>query len=498
MDVQLHISTDEQIISPLCDFSYSWCLSCGLSDIEATRFTIAVSELISDIILFAYPQGNRGHFDLTFTHTLSDVELIVSEVGEPFDPDQHRYNPEKAVKEGDFEGAGFRLIRRFCDEFLFINKGKEGKEFRLSKKVSVHDLDQLLQLSRSRQPASSKLQDDKISEEQFDVKKITPADAEDIAKLIYRTYEYTYTKEDLYFPKKIEKAVLGQQKLGVITRNEAGEAIGYFAVLKKQDSNVAEVGEAVVSPAYRRRGIMSKMMEQLIVTAREQNLGGLFGKAVTLHPVSQRVNSKYGFITTALMLAETDNVVFKGFDEQYPQPVSVVIDFLPLSIPPRKTVYLPTEYSDILQETYEQLDIPILIKESSSSEFAEKSNIQLTINYSDSTSLIIVNKYGPDFHTVLSDMLESLQKQESPNAIYIDLPLENPATPTQFNKIKDLGFFYCGLAPQFHYESDFLRLQKIHTEVDLELVDIYSEFGLKLKTTIASEYDRDTKIERHS
>jgi len=488
MDIQIQISTDEQAISPVCDFTHRWCLNCGLDEGEATRFAVAVSELITDIILFAYPQHTTAHFDLTFSNSFSNIELIVSEVGEPFDPDRHRYDAQKAVDEGDFEGAGFRLIRRFCDEFLFINKGKEGKEFRLSKQVDVRDIDELLQLSRSRRPTETESDDGEPLPQQFDVHKIRPSDAEDIAKLIYRTYEYTYTKEDMYYPKKIEKTVSSKEKLGVIARSEAGEAVGYFAVLKKQDSNIAEVGEAVVSPQHRRRGIMSKMMEQLIVTARDQQLDALFGKAVTLHPVSQRVNHKYDFTSTALMLAETNNVVFKGFDEQYPQPVSVVIDFLPLQIPKRKVVYLPGEHANILMETYEELSIPISAEEPPPFEMADKSDIQLKINYSDATSLIIVHSYGPDFRAVLLDMIESLRKQEQPNAIYIDLPLGNPATPSMFNHIRDLRFIYCGLAPLFHQEEDFLRLQNIAVPLDLALIDMYSDFGKKLKAYIADEY----------
>jgi anti-sigma regulatory factor (Ser/Thr protein kinase)/N-acetylglutamate synthase-like GNAT family acetyltransferase len=489
MDIQLHLSTDEQVLNPICEFTYSWCINSGLSAKEAQRFTVAVSELVSDIILFAYPHESKAYFDLTFKNTLSNVEVIVSEVGEPFDPDRHSYNPEKARTEGEFEGAGLRLIRRFCDEFLFINKGKEGKEFRLSKQVGVHDLDELMELSRSKkpeEPATTKAEDEHI---EYGITQIEPADAEDIAKLIYRTYEYSYSKEDLYYPKKIEKTLLGKEKLGVITRKtNDGEAIGYFAVLKKDDSNIAEVGEAVVSPDYRRRGVMSGMMEELIKTARDKKIDGLYGKAVTLHPVSQRVNHKYDFVTTALMLAESNNVVFKGFDEQYPQPVSVVIDFLPLAMPKSKEVYLPAKYSEILMQTYNELEIPVDKGHDPAPEMAEQSDVQLVINYSDSTSLIIVNKYGPDFRSVLSDMLNSLEKQEEPNAIYLDLPLENSATPEQFSLIESLGFIYCGLAPMFHHEADFLRLQKMYTSLDLELVEIYSDFGKKIKALIADEY----------
>ncbi|NGP88808.1 GNAT family N-acetyltransferase [Fodinibius halophilus] len=489
MDIQLHISTDEEVITPVCDFTYSWCINCGLNDPEATRFTVAVSELVSDIILFAFPYESKASFDLTFKQTLSNIEVVVSEAGEPFDPDQHRYNPKRARKEGDFEGAGLRLIRRFCDEFLFINKGKEGKEFRLSKRLNVHDIDELLELSRSKKPEEPDSSKTAVPEDiSYTISQITPSDAEDIAKLIYRTYEYSYSKEDLYYPKKIEKTLLGKEKLGVITRNQNGMAIGYFAVLKKEDSNVAEVGEAVVSPDYRRRGIMSSMMEQLILTAKEHQLDGLYGKAVTLHPVSQRVNHKYNFITTALMLAESNNIVFKGFDEEYPQPVSVVIDYLPLFETEGKKVYLPEPYADILLETYNELGVSVSRDYESSPTMAEKSDIQLTIDYQDNTSLIVVNRYGSDFNTVLSNMLESLQEQENPNAVYIDLPLENSATPEQFDIVKSLGFIYCGLAPMFHQDSDYLRLQKINTALELELIEIFSDFGQKIKALIADEY----------
>lgn len=487
MDIQLHVSTDEQAINPICDFTHSWCLNCGLSEQEATKFTIAVSELITDIILFAYPKKSVGFFDLTFRQTLTDIEVIASEVGEPFDPDKHRFDPQKALEHNDFEGAGFRLIRRFTDDFLFINRGKEGKEFRLQKKINVHDIDELIELSRAQKP---KEPEKKVSPVTYNIRQVTPSDAEDVAKLIYRTYDYSYSKEELYFPKKIEKTLTGQEKLGVITRSNKGKALGYFAILKKEDSNIAEVGEAVVSPNYRRQGIMSGMMEHLIKVARDHHLLALFGKAVTIHPVSQRVNEKFGFETTGLMLLETNNVVYKGFDEDYPQPVSVVIDVLPLQEPKKKKLYLPAKHADILLETYSKLGIPVAPQQPKKFKMADKSEAELQINYADSTSFIIVEKFGPDFSTVLNKMLDSLIEQENPNVIYLDLPLENEATPSQFKKLQELGFIYCGLVPFFHNESDYLRLQKICIPFDFDLIGVHSEFGQHIKSYIRDEYSQ--------
>ncbi|MDZ7716769.1 MAG: GNAT family N-acetyltransferase [Balneolaceae bacterium] len=494
MDVKLSISTDVKILGPLCDFTYSWSLSNGLTEKQATHFTVAVSELVTDIILFAYPNKSQAQFEIEYKDKLRNVEIIVQEVGEPFDPDRHRYNPEMAVSDGDFEGAGLRLIRRFCDNFLFINKGKEGKEFHLSKEKVIHDIDELIEQSRKEKPNEPKPADLKkaIPEKEFTYKQVTPSDAEDIAKLIYRTYGYTYSKEDLYFPKKIEQTLVGKEKLGIICRSPKGKAAGYFAILKKTDSNIGEVGEAVVSPNYRKRGIMSKMMEHLIEIAKSNKLAGIFGKAVTLHPVSQKVNHKYGFKTTALMLADSKNIKYKGFNEEYPQPISVVIDFLPIGPTKEKTVYLPSKYKKLLLETYKELDIQVKPKDPKSVKLAKKSDIELEINFDDLKALIVIKKYGSDFYSVLAEMLKSLDEQENLNVIYLDLPLENPSTPQQFKVVEKMGFIYSGLAPLFHQENDFLRLQKLMIPMDLNLIEAFSEFGKKVKKEIGNEYHKNT------
>lgn len=491
MDAKFQISTDEQIINPVCDFAYSWGVNCGLSKGEALRFSVAVSELITDVILFAFPGDSKEDIEIEFYHTLSNVEIVVSEMGEPFDPDRHTYDVQKALNQDDFDGAGFLLMRTFSDDFSFINKGKEGKEFRLAKNIQIHDIDELLQQSaeqREAQIGSEADQETHIEIEEFGIDRIKPTDAEDISKLFYRTYGYSYNKEDLYLPKKIEESVLAKDKLGVIARKKDGEAIGFFSVIPKDNSSIAEVAEAVVSPKYRRNGVMSSMMDRIIEIAKTRQLTTLLGEAVTIHPVSQKVNNKFGYKTTAIQLASMVNVKYKGFDEEYPQPVSMALDFLPLIQPSKKAVYLPEKYNEIILGTYGELGIEVEPKELTAYHLADKSDIDLEIDYTSSSSLIIVKRYGTDFFAVLSDMVSSLEKK-SPKTILLDLPLENRATQDQFSNIRSLNFIYCGLLPQYHFSSDFLRLQKVYSTIDFNIIEIYSDLGKKIKSLIADEYN---------
>lgn len=492
MDAKFQLSADDQMIGPVCDFTYSWALNCGLTKGDALRFTVAVSELITDIVLFAFPENSRDSFEIEFRHTFSNAEINVCELGEPFDPDRHKYSPEMALKEGNFEGAGFKLMHSFCDDFSFINEGKEGKKFRLSKYIQIHQIDELLRQPADQRKVTAKSDAEDypvIKVDDFTVQRIQVSDAEDISKLFYRTYGYSYKKEEVYLPKKIETMVLGKEKLGVIAREDEGKAIGYFGVIPAEDSSIAEVGEAIVSPDYRRNGVMSAMLKRLIEIVKSQQFTALYGEAVTIHSISQKVNNKIGFKSAALMLATTSSVQYKGFTKEYSQPGSVVLDILPIVNPPAKSVFVPEKYKEMILKTYDHLGFEVNIVTENPSDVPGKNDSDLKVHYSNSTILITINEYGPDFPDVISDMLKTLEER-NPNTIFLDLPLENSATPEWYSAIDKHGFIYAGVAPQFHYEADYLRLQKVYTELDFSLIEIYSDFGKKIKSYIEHEYNK--------
>lgn len=480
MDAQITVIAKPEVIDSVSSFSYRWCINSGLSRKEATRFALALDELITNVILFAYPD-EKGTFEVTFRNSMFNVEAILTETGEPFDPDLHRYDPSKAIQQSDFEGAGLELVRHFTDTFLFLNRGKQGKEFRISKTIDEPHIKELKpNLQTEPKDASSK-------EQSYTTDIIKPSDAEAISKLIYRTYDYSYTKEDMYFPKKVERGIAQKKKIGVITRDEKDEAVGYFAIIKKEDSNIAEVGEAVVSPAHRRRGVMTRMMEQLIKIAREQGMLGLFGTAVTSHPISQKVNHKFGFVSTGLELAKSDALHMKSLQEEITQPTSIVLDFLPLRPYRRPKLYLPVPYRELLRKIYSSLDVEIKTGEPASGSLEEESEIDVKINYKDHFALILVESYGKDFEEVFHDLSESL-KDKKLNAVYVDLPLDQTGTPHFLDVIRGEGYQFSGITPLFHKEKDYLRMQKIYAPMDFDLIEVFSELAKEIKTQVSREY----------
>ncbi|HMB99108.1 MAG TPA: GNAT family N-acetyltransferase, partial [Balneolaceae bacterium] len=318
---------------------------------------------------------------------------------------------------------------------------------------------------------------------------VTTSDAEDIAKLIYKSYNYTYNKEEMYFPKLQETALQQGYKFGTIVRTSQGGPVGYFAVIRNTDSLVGEIGEAVVAPEHRKRGLMKRMINELIDMSKERGLLGLYGFALTVHIVSQIVNQKFNFKNTAILLSNLYGASFKGFDEHYPQPVSVIADFLPLYSRRTNSVYLPGSYEPILKEIYSQFEAsPAINKlpENIEKPF-EETELKLNISYSGNTATIVCYQYGKTFENSCASILKSLSGLKL-NAIYIDLPLDHPWIDNAVNWISGQGFIFSGLMPLIHSEKDFFRMQKIQTTLDFNLIHTKPEMAAKLKNIVSKEY----------
>ena len=483
MDQTLHLPNHVNVIGPTTDYAYKWSLNVGLSDEKALRMALAVDELVTDVVRFAFP-GEEATFDVTFRSDLSTAEVIVHERGEPFDPSRYTYSPQRAIQDDNFDGAGFALIQHCVDDFAFINRGREGKEFRL---VQLIESDHIADLHPTEQPDPDAEREDV----EYTLSNVRPRDAEDIAKLIYRTYGYTYAKEDLYYPERIERALEQGEKFGVVARSNLGRAVGYFAVLQSSDSDIGEVGEAVVDVNHRRRGLMKRMLRSLIDQANERQLSGVYGEAVTVHDISQRVNHHFGMMSTALLLGLFPPERFRGLSDERTQPITIVIDFRPLVPYETVTAYLPGAYEDLLRQIYDALnvdDLNVLPTSAATSrdQLPPTTKMDTRIRYRYNHVVFVVEEPGRDLGGQVEQALVDLEDEDMAVAC-VDLPVDDPSTPAATDLLREKGFVFAGLMPRFHQGHDYLRLQYPLVELDPEAIKVYSDLATTIKSHILEE-----------
>ena len=220
MDISLKFPNEASIISGISDFTYAWGINSGLEVKSSKELSLATTELVTDIIRFAYG-SSKEEFEISFRQSPKHVEIIVHEFGEPFDPERHLFNIEKVKSENNFDGAGFRIIRHFTDEFLYLNKGKQGKEYRLVKAFNDAHIEQLFGSGQI------DVQEETVKEYkgEYHVIPIRIKDAEIVSQLIYRTYKHSYYKDILYYPKKVALALEQESKFGVLTKTDSGESV---------------------------------------------------------------------------------------------------------------------------------------------------------------------------------------------------------------------------------------------------------------------------------
>ena len=480
-DQTLHLPDHVSIIGPTTDYAYKWGLNVGLSEERALRLALAVDELVTDVVRFAFPASD-GSFTITFRSDLSKAEVILHEKGEPFDPTRYPYDPERAINEGRFEGAGFTVVRHFVDDFAFLNRGREGKEFRIVQHVeSEHIADHV-----TLEPDEPDADREEVS---YTISTVEPTEAVEIAKLIYRTYGYTYVREELYYPERIERALEQGEKFGVLVRTDQGRAVGYFAVLKASDSNIGEVGEAVVDVNHRRRGLMKRMLGALIDQANERGLSGVFGEALTVHNISQRVNAHFGMESTAFLLALFPPQRFRNLTGDFTQPISIIIDFRPLK--PYETVraYLPAPYEDMLRRIYDALDVDdlqVLDGATPADQLPDTTEMDTRIRYNFNHVTFVVETVGTDLVEQVQQVLTDLEDEQM-NVAYVDLPVDDPSTPAATSMLRDADFVFAGLMPRFHHERDYLRLQQPMVDLNPDAIEVYSDLAVMLKNHVMEE-----------
>lgn len=484
MEAHLILESRLESIEAATDFTWRWCANLGLDHEEASQMSLAVDEILTDVLIHAYRE-QKGYAEIWYQYSLSELEIIIQEKGEPFDPERYRYDSQQASEKGDFEGAGLEIVRKVTDRFHFLNRGNEGKEFRLVKQFKSRHIEEIEQ----KKAGEAEEEKDTTVDQKYELRPVKEEDSGHVSRLIYRCYGYDYSKEDLYFPSRVERALRHENKFGVMVRTKDEIPVGYFAVIKNRDSQIGEVGEAVVIKQHRGQGLMKRMLNELIEMSQEKGLVGLYGKAMTVHTISQKVNAKFGFSSTAFIIAKSPRFYRKTSGGSDREAIGAILDFRVLAPEWNVSVYLPKLYESVLRDIYSQFDKkPVFKKLAEKPQKLEKeTQLDLSFNYESNNALIIVREYGDRFERKCLQMFKSLEALKL-GAIFIDLPLQNEWIDPAVEWLREQGYIFCGLMPLFHHEKDHLRMQKINLSIDFDTLETYSETAAALKELIREEY----------
>ena len=465
------VPNDPAYIAGLVSYCSEICAGIGFTPRDIREISTALNEACTNVITHAFDPDEDESFTVTFEILDDGLLILIDEMGFPF---------SFTVEEETKTAPGLHAIEENMDRVVFINRGKDGKELQLYKYLRGRHVREFFTEDELKPYGVSTGESVAIN---LSFRLMRPDEALEISRCIYRAYKYTYMKEELYFPERIEAMNRDGSMVSTVCVTDAGEVVGHFALMPNPNGRVAEIGVAVVVPKYRGRGIMKKLLEYIIDVARSRSLTALYGNAFTTHKLSQKTNLRYGFVETALQLGRMPPGSIHMMKERGLKGAGHLFTFFKyLSEPEDYRVHLPARHMEILLEIYRALGVrrthagPFDHKAGG---LPEESVLELSIKPFHKTAVIYVKGYGKDLLKRVNAKLIELANRDF-NAVYLDLLLSDPHTPEVTGRLEGLGCFFSGLLPDYA-DGDILRLQHYNTRVEYDEILTESRFAEDLK-----------------
>lgn len=457
---------------------------------ELASLETAVFEGFKNSVEHGYPSGERGPISIKIEKTALGLKVIIKDQGIPFDAQSAFICNVDGVKINHIRGLC--LLRSLVDDAQLKSLGPDGKELIIEKYANASKIVEYFSENTLKAYPLDKVsgQGDSNPSGEFTIGRLKPEEAVEVSRCVYKSYGYSYALDHVYYPDRIIGLNRDGHMISAVCRTPENEVAGHCAlVFHNRKSKIAELAQAFVKPEYRAKGCFSKMNQYLIDQAKDMDLLGLYGQAVTNHTYSQRMGLALGMKDCAIKLGYVpENASFKGITDRLPQRDTLLVQFLFLKEDKRHKIFAPARHEQMIMD---------LLKSSGSKGLSEKpakepvyepvsgDTISVQIMKTLKASVITLRQYTKtsieDVRTALMDLCA-----QDIEIIHLYLNLEDPMTYFKTEEFEAIGFFFSGVLPG-HMGSDSLILQYLNNlEIDYDLIKIRSEKGKQLLNYIKS------------
>ncbi len=193
--------------------------SAALHPHEVALASKAAALAVEYAILFGYPEGRMDQITLDAWLDGEALNVNVHDDGVPELPGTNQNDPDQIAFESRLAAA---LKPLQWHEWKLLGYG--GKEIRFSISAAQPEAS-LLTISLPRRTAAEPVEAD-----QYVIRRLSPKDAPQVSRLVYRTYGHTYDDEDYYYPDKIVAENETAAMVSIVAVHPSGEVVGHYAL----------------------------------------------------------------------------------------------------------------------------------------------------------------------------------------------------------------------------------------------------------------------------
>jgi serine/threonine-protein kinase RsbW len=234
--------------------------------------------------------------------------------------------------------------------------------------------------------------------------------------------------------------------------------------------------------AARGQHLFTRTKRFLMDWACERGMAGMYSEATAAHPYSQRANVELGAHETGFLLGWIPASVTNDAAGGRRGRQSAALFYTKLNDGHERPVYAPERHRGIVAQTLELCELRgTLAEPPPGATLAERTELHVAIDADHNLALITVDVPGEDLEAAIAAERHHLFHRACLDAVYIDLPLDTPATALVADHLERLGVSYAGIFPNARCDGDVLRMQSLHrVRIKADDLAVASEHGREL------------------
>jgi GNAT superfamily N-acetyltransferase len=304
-----------------------------------------------------------------------------------------------------------------------------------------------------------------------------------LTSAIEAAYGQTYDVRWVYDPAEVGSRIGAGTYVSCIAESPAGDLLCHIGMsLAAAGDAVGHSGQAVTLPAARGQHLFTRTKRYLMDWARERGLAGMYSEATAAHPYSQKANIELGAHETGFLLGWIPASVSNDAADDRRGRQSAALLYLKLNDGHERAVYAPARHREIVAQTIDLCQLRgELADPAPDCELAERTQLHVEVDEDHNLALLTVHVPGADLERVIAAERHHLFHRHCLDAVYVDLPLDQPATALVADHLESLGVSYAGVFPNRRTDGDVLRMQSLHrVRVKADDVAVASDHGREL------------------
>ncbi len=295
-------------------------------------------------------------------------------------------------------------------------------------------------------------------------------------------YGDTYDALWAYDPAEIATRIAQGHLVSCVALSGDGSLLSHVGLSRHSRlDEVGHAGQAVTMPAARGQHLFTAVKRHLAGWAAAHGMVGMYSEATAAHPYSQAANVALGARETGFLLGWIPASVHNDAAGPAGHRQSAALFYLKLRPGHTRPVYAPPSQRDVVHSIIATCHLRgRLADPPSHARLATHTHMHRVVDHAHNTARLTATVMGTDLATAVHAARQHLFA-EGIDALYLDLPLENPATGLVADHLTELGVSFSGIFPNAHADGDVLRMQSLNgLTVTTHDVAVASEHGRQL------------------